>query len=244
MVRRFAYGESSLVVHVVTRHHGRRALLAKGAYRTTSRYFGTLDLFDSLELCWHEGSGETLGLVSEARILERRRPLSRDLRRFQAGLAVLELARLVAVEGHGDAHVFDVAETFLDVLAVGAASPEVALPAHDLALLGAVGLAPALEHCAACGRVPGPAREPHVPFSRGAGGRLCDRCAGEAAASGRRVTALPLNVLRLATSLMRTPARNLARVTLPPTLAAEVGRFVKGFLEYHLETRLRRRPVG
>ena len=43
LLRRHPYGESSLVVHVLTREHGRVALLAKGAYRPTSRYFGVLD---------------------------------------------------------------------------------------------------------------------------------------------------------------------------------------------------------
>jgi DNA repair protein RecO (recombination protein O) len=51
VLRRTPYGESSLVVQLLTEHEGRVHVLAKGAYRPTSRYFAVLDLFDTLELC-------------------------------------------------------------------------------------------------------------------------------------------------------------------------------------------------
>ena len=50
LLRRFPYGESSLVVHALTRAHGRVALLARGAYRPKSAYCGVLDLFDKHDL--------------------------------------------------------------------------------------------------------------------------------------------------------------------------------------------------
>ena len=244
VLRRFPYGESSLVVHVLTRRHGRRALLAKGAYRPTSAYFGVLDLFDGLDLVWREGRGSALGLVTEARIRTRRRGVVRDLSRYDAGLGVLELARLVSLEGQGDPALFDRAETFLDVLARADARPEVCLLAHDLHLLRGVGLEPALEHCAACGALPERPRDGRAAFSPSAGGRLCGPCAAESAASGRRLGSLPLNVLRVARSLMDTPPANLGRVRLERGLARDVRAFVERFLQYHLETRPRRHPIG
>ena len=47
ILRRFSFGETSLVVQVLTREHGRVHLIARGAYRPKSRYYAALDLFDT-----------------------------------------------------------------------------------------------------------------------------------------------------------------------------------------------------
>ena len=249
LLRRFPYGESSLVVHALTREHGRVALLAKGAYRPTSGYFAVLDLFDSLELTWSPRA-EGLGLLLEAGILVRRRSLSTSLPAFHAALGVLELTGLALQEHQGDPRLHELAESFLDALAARGAAPGLLAVAHDLKFLRDVGLAPALTACAACG-----ARAPRTPptpstaetaarvdFAPGAGGRLCPPCAAEARSSGRRILALPLNVLGAADSLMASPVEALGRLRMAPELLAAVRSFVQGFLETHLETRPKRRP--
>ena len=50
LLRRFPYGESSLVVQALTREHGRVHLIAKGVYRPSARFYAALDLFDTLEI--------------------------------------------------------------------------------------------------------------------------------------------------------------------------------------------------
>ncbi|MDB4538630.1 recombination protein O N-terminal domain-containing protein, partial [bacterium] len=52
LLRRTPFGETSLVVHVLTPDHGRVELMAKGAHRPRSRFFGVLDWFDTLDLSW------------------------------------------------------------------------------------------------------------------------------------------------------------------------------------------------
>jgi len=75
VLRRYPYGESSLVVHVLTREHGRVALLAKGAYRPTSRYFGVLDFGATLELEYSRAPRSDLGLLRAGSVLRTRRGL-------------------------------------------------------------------------------------------------------------------------------------------------------------------------
>ena len=50
VLRRFPYGESSLLVHLLTPGHGRISAIAKGAYRPSSGFWGVLDLFDTLRV--------------------------------------------------------------------------------------------------------------------------------------------------------------------------------------------------
>lgn len=240
ILRRFPYGESSLVVHVLSRDQGRVNLLAKGAYRPTSGYCGVLDLFDTLELAWSARREGELCLLTGASVEIRRRRIPTDRSSYAAALAALELTHLVAREGQAETALFGLATTLLDALDGGRIDARLAVLSFDLKLLHELGLAPALESCAACGaaKEPGGARS-GVPFASGAGGRLCRRCAAEASASGRTVTSVPLHALKIARSLMDAPSSSLEHTHLAESSLAAVAAVVQRFLEYHLESRPR-----
>ena len=240
VLRRFAFGETSLVAQVLARDHGRVHLLAKGAYRPKSRYYGTLDLFDTLELEWSAPRGELASLRS-AELAERRHAIPRELERYGAGLTVLELTSLAARPGQSSPELFELASEALDALAAPDAAPAVALATFELRFLAAIGLAPALEPCASCGSEAPPVIEggeggARVAFLAGAGGRLCPRCAAEARAAGRRVGTLPLAVLERASQLAQ---RGTRAGGFEPGELERIRDFVARFLEYQLEGRPR-----
>lgn len=243
VLRRFPFGESSLVVQVLTPEHGRLSLLAKGAYRPSSGFFAVLDLFDTLELAWNERPAGELGLLTAGAVRVRRAGIAAQVERYRAGLALLELAGLAAREGHEERDLFRWLVQALDCLERGPGDPLLVRVAFDLAFLSAAGLAPALARCAACGQRPA-GRGRRVAFAAGAGGRLCPRCEREARASGRAVESLPLNVLRVAESLMAATPAMLEHTRLDPELAERLRLFVDRFLRYHLEDRLAARQGG
>jgi len=240
LLRRFPFGESSLVLHVLTPGAGRVALLAKGAYRPSSGYFAVFDLFDTLSLRWSARPGQELGLVTRAELVTRRPGLASDLARYRAALGLLELAHLSARELHEERGLFAWLEGALAELQRGVVDPRLVAVAADLALLREHGLAPALSACASCGARPAE-RERSVPFSAALGGRLCPRCAAAERARGRAVEPIPLNALRVAESLMGATPTMLAHTHIEAGLLERVRAFVGRFLEYHLETRLRSR---
>jgi DNA repair protein RecO (recombination protein O) len=249
LLRRHRYGESSLVVHALSRDHGRLHLIAKGAYRPTSGYYGALDLFDTLELSWSANPRTELQVLRGARPVRLRRAVPRDLVRYRCALSALELCDIACRSNHPEPALFRVVERTLDRLARGPGTeldPQLVLLAHDLQFLKAIGLAPALLDCAACA---GPAPESGVEdgesarawFSAGAGGRLCATCAREARSAGRRVGTLPVDVLRIANALGSAEADVLGTYRLTPARRSRVRDFVDRFLEYHLEVRPRTR---
>lgn len=238
VLRRFPFGESSLVLHVLTPDAGRVALLAKGAYRPSSGFFAVFDLFDTLAVRWRAGA--ELGLVTRAEVRTRRAALAGDLERYRIGLGLLELAQLCAREAHEERALFAWLERALDLLQAGRALPGVVAVAADLALLSQGGLAPALASCASCG-TRAAERAGRVAFSAARGGRLCRACA----ATERDASAsLPLNVLRVAESLLEATPSMLEHTRIEPALLERVRAFVAHFLEYHLETRLRSRVAA
>jgi recombinational DNA repair protein (RecF pathway) len=263
VLTRHPWSESSLVVHALTRAHGRVHLLARGAYRTTSRYFAVLDLFDELEIEWDHSPRRELQNLRAGSIATRRRRMRTDLAAFRAGVTVLELSDLAARHDTSDTGLFSLANGALTDLeggdvegdnvergdlrrgrvehgdvGLGHASAALSLVRFELAFLLHLGLAPALLLCAACGG-PAPAviRKPHerAAFSAGAGGRLCRSCADEARAAGRRVGTLPVAVLEDG----RRIAESDARISLDEQRTERVRDFVGRFLDYHLETRPR-----
>ena len=239
VLKRYPFSESSLVAHVGTREHGRVHLMAKGVYRTTSRYFAVLDLLDTLEIEWDENPRRELANLRAASIVQRRRSIPRDPARWSAACSLLELADLAFRPAHPDPGLYDLLEANLAALDGDAASADCVRVAFELGFLGRLGLRPALETCAACGG-PAPAvrADPkRVAFSAGAGGRLCPACAEEARASGRRVGTLPSRTLADALAFAQRGADAGAELT--QERIDRVRDFVGRFLDYHLETRPR-----
>jgi len=244
VLRRFPYGESSLVVHLLTRAHGRVTCLAKGAYRLQSGYFGVLDLFDTLRLAWRPRPSAEMALLERGAVLERRRGLTADLGRYERALAVLELAELAARADLADPTLFELVRSTLERLARGAADPDLVLAVYELRYLACLGLAPALATCASCGTAPPAPRAiargsgraaPVVPFAVSEGGRLCPACADAARRAGRRVGTLPLASVKIGASLAAAPDSTLAGVRVEPAALAGVRGWIDAFLEYHLD---------
>ena len=230
LLRRTPYGESSLVVHALTRRHGRVHLMAKGAYRPTSRLYCVLDFFDTLELEWNTGKRRDLAIAARGDRLRRRRSIPESPRRYRAALAMVELAELAAQPEHADRRLFEVLEEGLAGLE--SEEPELQLVRFLARYLDVLGLAPALESCAACGReAPPVGGGAKVLFSADMGGRLCASCAAEARASGQRVGTLSLRVVELAAML----ARGEEVQGLDPTWLERARDLFERFLAHHLE---------
>jgi len=241
LLRRTPFGESSLVVHALTRSHGRVQLIAKGAHRPKSRYVGVLDLFDTLELDWSGGRNSDLGTLREGALCVRRRGLTRSLPAYRSASTVVELLDIATRAGAADDSLFQLGEQALDALDTAESGHAGVLAGFELHLLDQLGLAPALGTCASCGGPAGPvdprASEPRVPFSATAGGRLCAKHANEAHSAGVRVGTLPEAILVAAGAALRSPLDGPDLAAWPPDLAERVLDFAGRFLDHHLETR-------
>ena len=237
ILRRFAYGESSLVHQALSRDHGRVHLIARGAYRPKSRYYAALDLFDTLRCEWSHSDNRELQNLREAEIVERRAAISRSLDAFRAGTAGLELAGLGARPGQPASELFALLEQFLDALTLTDVRPAAALAVFELRFLHDLGLFPALLRCAACDGEAPAQRTGRAHFSAGSGGRLCRACAEQARNAGRRVGTLPARALEIAVDLFEEGAEGPTARTLPSPSLERVRDFVARFLEYHVEGR-------
>ncbi len=139
----FPYKETSLIVEMFSRQHGRVAVLAKGARRPYSQLRGALQTFQPLSLSWTGKS--TLRTLVAADWVGGLLPLEKSA--LLCGFYLNEL--LVKLLAHDDPHpaLFDHYVSSLNQLAHNEAAP-IVLRKFELALLKETGVAAQLAICA------------------------------------------------------------------------------------------------
>lgn len=178
MLRRVEYGESDLVVTLLTEDMGRVSALARGARKSVKRFGGVLEPMHTLRISYDDRAGAELVVLREAR-LERARPyLVTSLERMQAAGQALNWVRKAAPPRTPEPEVWAAMEALLDHLGdpEDQASPRARLAAAGLRLLAAFGWGIDFERCVSCGKAPGAGQAARVDAARG--GLVCRDCGG------------------------------------------------------------------
>ncbi|MBL8879046.1 MAG: DNA repair protein RecO [Phycisphaerales bacterium] len=217
------YSETSQIATIFTRAHGLVRLIAKGVKRSTSKRVNVgLDLLEGGEIAFVPSKAAAmLGVLTEWRQLTTFSGLRTALSRLYAGLYAAELTSLLNEEYDPHAELFEELEELLRDL--DAQQPvEPALASFQLALLGAIGYAPMLEHCIICGHTP---RSEPVYFSARAGGVLCRDC--------------EMHQIEK----VRMDRRLVGRLAEGRSLTPELSHALRDVLDYQISQILGRRPV-
>jgi DNA repair protein RecO (recombination protein O) len=190
------YGESDLVITLLTDSIGRVSALARGARKSVKRFGGVLEPMHTLRIAYDDRSGAELVVLREAK-LERARPfLVTSLDRMQAAGQALNWVRKAAPPRTPEPEVWAAMERLLDQLgdAQDTASPQARLAASGLRLLAAFGWGIDFERCVSCGKVAAPGQAASVDAARG--GLVCRNCGG----ARRRVSGAEREALSAAAS--------------------------------------------
>ena len=178
LLRRVEYGESDLVVTLLTDTIGRISALARGARKSVKRFGGVIEPMHTLRISYDDRSGAELVVLREAK-LERARPfLVTSLENMQAAGLALNWVRKAAPPRTPEPEVWAAMTELLDRLGDPDAkkSARAMLAATGLRLLSAFGWGIDLERCVSCGKAPGPAQAAAVDAARG--GLICRDCGG------------------------------------------------------------------
>ena len=149
ILKTWEYGETSLVVSVLTRSGGRANFLAKGAKRTKNPMHGRFRTGNVGEIVYYDKPGRALKLIKEfsaGPVLDSSRAGLERLCIFQAGL---ELAGRESAGDEQEGVVFDLVEAFISELGSGG-DPWATFFVLEISLLTASGLMPAIEQCDRC----------------------------------------------------------------------------------------------
>jgi DNA repair protein RecO (recombination protein O) len=232
VLRTIDYSETSLIVWLFTREHGRVHVIAKGARRPRSIFEGALEPLVRGELVFYrKAKPDGLETAKEFDPIDLNRGLRSDLARLHRGLYVAELLTELSEHDLPSPSAFAAAAEALRALSTDALPH---LDRHvlrlELALLGAGGLSPVLDRCVRCGGPPFEGDEERAFFAPGAGGVLC-RKHGDGDASTLEVRRPVLRAL-LALALGREG-------TPDPAQTLELRRLLDGYLAWHIGRPLR-----
>ena len=168
VLRTYPFGEADRVVVLLSPNTGKVRTVAKGVRRTKSRFGGRLEPFTHVDLIVYEG--RNLDTITQVAIIDGFPHLREDLDRVVAAGTMLEVADAVAQEREPSRRLFLLLHRGLKALDAAPAHPDL-VTSYLLKAAAVVGVAPALEDCAGCGRSEGLTR-----FSFSAGGVLCESC--------------------------------------------------------------------
>ncbi len=222
VLRGFPFGEADRVVVILSPNHGKLRTVAKGVRKTKSRFGGRLEPFTHVDLVLYDG--RNLDTITQVEIIEAFPALRSDLDRVLAAGTMVEAIDAVTQENESSLRAFLLLQRGLRTLESGPAHPDL-LTAFLLGIAEVVGIAPAFDHCAGCGRT-----EDLVRFSFGDGGVLCERDRTPGAVSLRD------GLTDYLAGIAAAPLDDLPEVD--PSFSREAIGVTRRFLEYHLDRRL------
>ncbi len=222
VLRGYPFGEADRVVVLLSPNHGKLRAVAKGIRKTKSRFGGRLEPFTHVDLVVYEG--RNLDTITQVSVVETFAHLRLDLDRVLAAGTMVEAIDAVAQEGEPSHRHFLLLQRGLRALDAKPAQADL-LSAFLLKLAEILGLAPALEACAECGRTV----ELHR-FSLALGGVVCSRCSPD------RGVKLRDGLTSYLADLARADMTSLPPDS--PEFSAEAMGITRRFVEYHLERRL------
>jgi DNA repair protein RecO (recombination protein O) len=229
-VRISDYSETSIVADFFSRQYGLVRALCKGARRKAKAYESAIDLLTLGELTYYERSSG-LNILKQFSVTSEHQPLRRDISRYRAALACLDLVRQAGVENQPAPGLFDLFCDALEACSSGK-KPWSGVCSFLLGGLSKSGFAPSLDACASCGST----SFPHGPKARtavslGEGGLLCMNCG-----QGKKVEMwLTHEALSLLKWLSGVKPCKAAERRLEPAVARDVGAFLKRYCEFTFE---------
>lgn len=239
LLRAVEFGESDLVVHLLTDRGGRFTAIAKSARKSLRRFPGTLDLFNRLAIEARPRPRGAMALLERARLVDPHLGLRTHASRYALASFLVELLDRLAPESMARPEaesLFTLADESLALVAGSRPTTSLRL-LLELRLLDALGLRPELGRCVRCGREPAE----HVPDDHGVnfhvpdGGLVCSPCAR----GQEGLVAVSLGTLRLLARGLQLSAAELAGLALDARQTREAARIVFRFQRFHVGVELR-----
>ncbi len=176
-LRTVSYSDTSQIVTLLTREHGKIACMAKGSKRAKSAMDGAIEIFSFGPVVFTSPKEDGLTTLIEFSQQLRFRQLRQNLFALNSGLLAAELIESLTEMSDPHPELFDIFAMFLDSLQVQKNTSEQLwrLIGFEIKLLREIGLAPVTDRCANCGGAFS-IQWKYAYFSSEAKGLLCPGC--------------------------------------------------------------------
>jgi len=220
------YSNTSKIVTIYTRDHGKVRTLAKGAKRKKSDFLGILEPLSLLEIVYIQGR-KSLHTLKEAHLLDSNLGLREQLPRIARGLFFLSLIDRTQPEEDADPAVFELLSASLSAIQ-GLSHPGNIPIVFQLSLLRHFGRLPSLTVCGQCAS----SLKGRVSYGEGSGVFLCGACG-----KGHRWS-LSRGALLALKRLAETSFERSGRIKLSKEQRAEITAVISAMLRSAIEGEL------
>ena len=223
VMRKVNFKNSDYVVNLFGRDTGKFAGIAKGARKLDSKFGGSFDLLNLLEIVFYQGSG--LKFISETDVVENWDGLRSSGEAIDVGLRCARTLNKLLEEGQREEKVFDLFKNTLASLNESTNRPRVLELGFLLKLFRELGYSPQLVNCGDCGREVGSGAR----FVPRAGGVMCSGCSSD--------EGIPLSegLRKILVKLISLPQDQVNRLKVTGHQLEEGFSLLKKFGRYHFD---------
>ncbi len=231
VIRSVDYGESSKVLTVFTREHGKIGIMARGAKKPKSRLAAVSQLFTYGYYLCKKGPGTGMPDLSQGEIGDSFADLRQDLMKTAYAAYIVELLDRLTSEHEPNPYLFQLLRLTLSYIDEGK-DPEILCRIFESKMLIVAGIKPQLNACANCGEV----REPYA-FSVAHGGLLCPVCLSH----DPHPIAMTPAVWKLLRLFQLFDLERLGEIEVKDATRNQLKHVLRRFMEEHLDIRLKSR---
>ena len=223
VLRAMEYGETSQIVTLFTRRHGRVTVMAKGARRPKSRFGSALQPMAYVQVVYYYKPGRGLQTLKETAHVELLNGIAGSMEKITAGLRIVELVRALTEEEEPSPLLFTVLVQALLALDAAAERSANVLPYFQLRLAAVLGFSPDIQRDAV------QALEDYGILALDSGAVAP---VGSDPKSGVRASRAALRAFAI---FARADLDTVMRMNMDATLRGEVGRLVEAYVRHHVE---------
>ncbi len=171
VIRTTDYGETNKIITLLSREHGKTAVMARGAKRPKSRFASSTQLFVYGSFIYQKSQG--MGSLSQSDIIDSFKEVRNDLMLTAYGAYIVEMIDKLTDDNDKNPYLFELLYQLLHHLNEGD-DGEILIRILETKMLAFSGSPPTLHECAHCRRTDLP-----FVFSLKFGGALCTACSHE-----------------------------------------------------------------
>jgi DNA repair protein RecO (recombination protein O) len=168
------FGESSRILSVYSRDHGKVKLMAKGGRALKSKFRGCLEPLSRISIEYYDKRTRELQLLSRSDLVDPHMRLLGDMRGTVLGLAALELIDRAVAGEERSVEIYDLlSETLSTLNGASGGFAEGVFWRFETRFIGLMGYQPTWDNCLSCGSSLG---KEGGYFQASSGGLLCAAC--------------------------------------------------------------------
>jgi DNA repair protein RecO (recombination protein O) len=220
-------GETSKILTLLTRDYGLEKVVAKGSRSTKSRYWGTLEPLNHIQIVYYAKSNRDLQLLSQAEIINSFPSIREDLNKMAYALAICEMISRTQMPSDINPVLFQLLVDSLCAINATNHQPQTSFLGFQVKFLNLAGVHPNLDKCLKCKR--SLTNEP-VLFEPHSGGIICEICSVHQVGQ-----ALSAKGLRFLNWLSLQDCQEISRHAIPDVILQEVEKILETYIRFHIE---------